>query len=293
MNAASLHYSSGKTVLSEDPRIFVVKNFISQDECTALVEHVKTLSSSDDGRKLVLSNAPQVSLDISKLWPLPLLSIAACVPRLMKDIDGASTDATHDAKLSDFVAGALPTIGAALVFATLLATTVLAVLQNVGVAQSRTSQAVALNSEEDVPFVKSLVNKVCEVTQHPWDCFEAPVVSRYSSGALFRSHNDASPRRGAEWADLGGQRVVTAIIYLNTCTSGGATRFDKLGLQVQPEQGSVLVFYPSNHETLVADGRTSHEAMPAVDEKWIVQLFGRVGPIVPPPLGLPQSFANK
>ena len=96
---------------------------------------------------------------------------------------------------------------------------------------------------------------------------------------------------GSEWADLGGQRVVTAITYLNDCPTGGATRFDRLGIAVQPKRGMTLVFYPADATTLAADDRTRHESMEAVEEKYIVQMFGRAGR-VPRPLGLPESFGE-
>jgi prolyl 4-hydroxylase len=108
---------------------------------------------------------------------------------------------------------------------------------------------------------------------------------------VFATHNDASPTLGSEWSDLGGQRVVTAITYLNDCPTGGGTRFDRLGITVQPKRGQTLIFYPADAQSLVADDRTRHESMEAVDEKYIVQMFGRVSR-VPPPLGIPDSFRD-
>ena len=124
--------------------------------------------------------------------------------------------------------------------------------------------------------------------QQQW---EAPVITKYDIGALFASHNDASPTKGSEWSDSGGQRIATVITYLNTCANekGGGTKFDDLNFTVQPKKGCALVFYPSDWDTLEADGRTIHQSLEAVDTKYIVQLFGRVGR-VPPPLGIPDSF---
>jgi len=145
--------------------------------------------------------------------------------------------------------------------------------------------------EEDCNFIRDHVTRASSIANdHPWTGWEAPVVTRYSPGALFASHNDASPTRGSEWRVLGGQRIVTVITYLNSCEKGGGTKFDKLNISVQPVQGSALVFFPADSDTLVADDRTVHQSLPAVEEKWIVQLFGRVRR-VPPPLGIPDSFA--
>jgi prolyl 4-hydroxylase len=160
-------------------------------------------------------------------------------------------------------------------------------------SKARTSEAVALNQDEDVSLIRPLVDRAALVTDHAvsWQTLEAPVVTRYDPGALFALHNDASPTP-SEWGDLGGQRVCTIICYLNDCPTGGATRFSRLmgGITVQPKQGTALVFFPAFSDSLEADERTIHESLPAVETKWIVQLFGRVGPRVPPPLGIPDSY---
>jgi hypothetical protein len=138
-----------------------------------------------------------------------------------------------------------------------------------------------------------LVDKIFEQTQHPWQCWEAPVVTRYDPGAIFARHGDASPIQGQEWRDQGGQRVVTCICYLNTLQEGegGETYFDQVDIAVTPEAGKALFFFPADGLTWKADDRTTHESLPPVDkQKWIVQLFGRAKR-VPPPLGLPDSFA--
>ena len=88
--------------------------------------------------------------------------------------------------------------------------------------------------------------------------------------------------KGSEWSDAGGQRVVTVIVYLNTWHEGGETKFDRLGFTVRPNEGTALIFYPADAETLEADGRTIHQSLPAVDEKYIVQLFGRHGCVLSP-----------
>eukprot|EP00956_Cyclotella_meneghiniana_P039481 scaffold172536_cov57-Cyclotella_meneghiniana.AAC.2 len=156
----------------------------------------------------------------------------------------------------------------------------------------RTSISLALNTEEDCDFIRTLVDKASDVTNHTWSSFEAPVITKYPKDAVFASHNDASPTRGSEWSDLGGQRVITVIVYLNTCNEGGGTKFDQLGFTVQPREGSALIFFPANSETLEADGRTVHQSLPAVDEKYIVQLFGRCGR-VPSPLGIPANYSRE
>jgi 2OG-Fe(II) oxygenase superfamily len=237
------------------------------------------------------SNPPEVSLEASKLWPLPLLSLLAGIPPIVKLLDEPFQ---HESiALEQALSVMLPPIALALCATIALAYgVVLPTIQKLSSTSSRTSEATAFNLEEDVVFCRDFVDRVSQYTRHPWYAWEAPVVTRYEPGAVFARHGDASPTRGTEWADMGGQRVITCICYLNTLDvgQGGETYFDQLGLHVSPKAGDALVFFPADPATLKADPRTTHESLPPAEEKWIVQMFGRIGPRVPPPLGLPDSF---
>ena len=284
-------------ILSQDPLIYTVFDVLSEEECNQFINRADTASSDE----LTRSNPPDVSLDVGKLWPLPFLCIGAGLPSAIRIFEngsngsGTSGDVVSTASISaqDVLAAALPPILLAAVVATFLAFGVTQFIRSQSNAKSRTSDALALNTESDYDLISNLVSRVCLITgHHPWKQFEAPVLTRYQPGAVFATHNDASPTLGSEWADLGGQRVVTAITYLNDFPNGGGTRFDRLGITVQPQRGMTLVFYPADATTLAADDRTRHESMEeSVEEKNIVQMFGRVGR-VPPPLGLPDSFGD-
>ena len=83
------------------------------------------------------------------------------------------------------------------------------------------------------------------------------------------------------------------ICYLNSVEKGGETSFDKLEFAVAPVQGSALIFFPTiPGKSLDADERINHESLPSDEEKSIIQMFGRVGPRVPYPLGLPDIYDN-
>ena len=271
-------------ILSKDPLVYTVDNFLSPEECQAYQDYVNHLS-----RPMTRSNPPQVSLDLAKLWPLPFLSLGAGLPPVIRLMEG-DTSAT----INDILAVALPPIAGALVATFGLAFgVVLPLLRKQSEISSRTSVAVALNQPEDASFIRPLVDKLCRQSEHQWMKWEAPVVTRYDPGAIFARHGDASPRQGEEWKDLGGQRLITCICYLNTLEQGGGeTYFDQLDIAVKPVAGRALFFFPADESTWKADDRTTHESLPPVEEdKWIVQFFGRAER-VPPPLGLPDSFAS-
>jgi prolyl 4-hydroxylase len=276
--------SKGAEILSEDPLVYVVSNFLTKEECEAYQEYVKNL----DDRNMTRSNPPAVSLDVSRLWPLPLLSLFAGIPPVLHLMEEQPT-----LPLVDTIRVALPNVAVALAASGVLAYgVVLPLVRQIAQLSSRTSVAVALNTEVDHPFVRRLVEKVTTLTKHPWTNWEAPVVTRYDPGAVFSRHGDASPIRGEEWKDKGGQRVITCICYLNTLCEGGETHFDRLNIAVQPEAGKALFFFPADGVTWIADDRTTHESKPPINEdKWIVQMFGRAQR-VPPPLGLVDSFGS-
>lgn len=63
------------------------------------------------------------------------------------------------------------------------------------------------------------------------------------AGQHFLSHEDGFPANIA--LDKGYQRRATLLVYLNDVPQGGTTKFDHLGLGVQPEKGKALLFFPS------------------------------------------------
>lgn len=270
---------AGVEVLSRDPLVYIIPNLLSRDECLSYQSYIEELKHRN--RTMTRSNPPEVSLNFKKLWPLPFLSLLAAVPQIVKmDLE---------APLVEMQSAILPPILLAL--GTMLGLAVLTVpfIRVVSDTSARTSDAMALNLREDTEIVQDLVQRVQELTGHPWECWEAPVITRYDPGTVFSRHGDASPTKGSEWEDSGGQRIVTCICYLNDVEHGGETFFDKLGFGVTPKQGRGLVFFPANSDSLEADDRTTHESLPPATEKWIVQMFGRVRRVTPP-LGLHDGF---
>jgi len=281
------HKSSGRIhVLSKEPLVYAIPDLLSQEECDAYKQRVKDMQ---DSRPMTRSNPPEVSLDASRLWPLPLLSLGAGIPPLMKLFQ---RDTVNEVSSATILSTVLPNVALAFTVSLFMAFAVILPLIRIqSSSSSRTSEAIALNLQEDADFIRPLVDRICEITGHPWYAWEAPVVTRYDPGAIFAKHGDASPTKGSEWKDMGGQRVVTCICYLNPVFQGGETYFDRLDLAVQPSTGQALVFFPADCTTWKADDRTTHESLPPAEEKWIVQLFGRAER-VPQPLGLPASYGS-
>lgn len=276
-------------VLSEDPLVYIIPDLLSAAECQDFQNRAQDLEQE---RPMKLSNPPDVSLNLQKLWPLPFLSLGAGIPPLLRH--GKESGYLFPDNLEEFGSIVLPSVTIAFIGSLLLAYgVILPLVKRISNSSSRTSFAMALNQQQDIPYISNLVDRVSKITNHPWQAWEAPVMTRYNPGAIFAKHSDASPTRGSEWKEEGGQRVVTCICYLNSVEKGGETSFDKLGFAVAPVQGSALIFFPTiPGKSLDADERMTHESLPSDEEKSIIQMFGRVGPRVPYPLGLPDIYDN-
>ena len=169
---------------------------------------------------------------------------------------------------------------------------------------SRTSSTCFL-AREDLP---DYMRKVSALTSKPVEHCELPQVGRYlpsqqykhvrdekdlalkssfekrigSSLLLFcnfTQHFDAfdlGNEDGRRFAQNGGQRVVTVLVYLNDCVQGGQTDFPAMNIQVAPRKGTAVVFFPATVDGYL-DKRALHAALPAIDTKYVSQVWVRQG----------------
>lgn len=140
-------------------------------------------------------------------------------------------------------------------------------------AASRTSTSCNL----DKSSCAALLQKVRALTRKPHEHMESPQVARYTSSQQYQAHYDSvdpHTEEGRSFCADGGQRVATVLVYLNDVASGGCTQFPRLGLTVTPARGTALVFFPAflNGEV---DPDALHCGMPAVDTKWVSQVWIR------------------
>lgn len=122
-----------------------------------------------------------------------------------------------------------------------------------------------------------VVERVAKLTGVAAAFQELPQVARYTSSQRYSEHHDGadpSTASGREFLEDGGQRICTVLIYLNDVAEGGGTHFPLLELTARPKQGRALVFFPgfANGEL---DTDMVHCAQPAVDTKWVSQVWLR------------------
>ena len=74
----------------------------------------------------------------------------------------------------------------------------------------------------------------------------------------------------------GGQRLATALVYLNSVEEGGETHFPKLNKSIHPEPGKVLIFWNVYEGTRTIHPDSMHGAQPVKKgEKWAFNLWFR------------------
>lgn len=128
--------------------------------------------------------------------------------------------------------------------------------------------------EEDM-VVGAINRRLARLTGTLPEQAEALQVLRYNSGGEYRSHFDALH-------PTDNQRVLTALVYLNDGFDGGATRFDRIGLEFRGGAGDALVF-----RNVQADGRpdplSQHAGLPVTKgEKYLASRWIREHPIAFP-----------
>jgi len=130
-------------------------------------------------------------------------------------------------------------------------------------------------------LIQRIEARIAAVTGVPVDHGEGLQILNYKPGGEYQPHFDFfNPKRPGEARQLrvGGQRVATMVIYLNSPPAGGATAFPRIGLDVAPVKGNAVLFsYKLPDGSL--DERTLHAGLPVeAGEKWIATKWLREHP---------------
>jgi len=140
----------------------------------------------------------------------------------------------------------------------------------------RTSERAWLKHAEDLS-VLAVATRVAALVGLPLAHAESLQVIHYEPGQEYRPHYDAydlATEKGQRYCERGGQRLVTALAYLNDVEAGGATAFPRLGLELRPHTGRVLIFHNCHPGTTRCDRRTEHQGKPPLrGEKWAFNLW--------------------
>jgi len=144
------------------------------------------------------------------------------------------------------------------------------------ISDIRTSNDYSLPNDHKL---KELVfDKVSDALGIDRSRFEGVTIIRYQSGELFDMHSDYFHSKvDKETFRKGGQRVGTALIYLNEPASGGETFFPRVGLVEKPKTGKMLYFQYDYDNDI--NSKTVHKGMPVEQgEKWVATVWIRQYP---------------
>lgn len=140
----------------------------------------------------------------------------------------------------------------------------------------RTAKNSWINIKNDL--TEKVKKIVFEQTNLPFENQETIHIVNYQIGGEYKKHYDFFNENTDYYEDTmkrGGNRVFTALFYLNDNFSGGETEFPKLNLKINPEVGKLIVWKNMNEDgTLNRD--SIHAGLPVIEgEKWIAVVWVR------------------
>ena len=109
------------------------------------------------------------------------------------------------------------------------------------------------------PAIEKIEDKITAFMGISKECGETIQGQRYEVGQQFKPHKDWFHENQKYWQNeksQGGQRIWTAMVFLNDTQVGGATRFKRLGKMFHAEKGKLLCW-----NNLTADGLPNEWAL--------------------------------
>jgi len=127
-------------------------------------------------------------------------------------------------------------------------------------------------------YVQEIISQVDGVIT-PFENFEEMQVVRYKTGEYYKEHNDFfDPETDQKELKNGGQRIWSALIYLNNVSNGGGTEFLKLHKTIYPKMGRMVVW-----KNMIDDKTTDiteHQGLAPIGcEKWACNVWVREGDV--------------
>ena len=140
----------------------------------------------------------------------------------------------------------------------------------------RRSNTFAFIPHNATPIVIQVCAKISKFTGIDMINAEQLQVIHYGENQEYQPHYDGWDEDGKIWTEKSGQRIMTALLYLNDVEEGGATSFPKLKLEITPKKGRIAFFANTNLSATTRHPNALHGAMPVISgEKWACNLWFR------------------
>lgn len=134
-------------------------------------------------------------------------------------------------------------------------------------SSSRTNRNCWINHNNDI-VTTNLCNRVSKLVKLPIERSENLQLLHYAQTEKYDYHLDGFPinnsQKSKTFLNLGGQRILTVLGYLNDVEEGGGTGFKRLNLEVSAKKGRIVVFencYPNSNEP---HQRSLHAGLPVI-----------------------------
>ena len=130
----------------------------------------------------------------------------------------------------------------------------------------------------------SVAKNISNIVEIPIENAESYQIIYYDKEQEYFNHYDAWDFNDVEKCKRnlrrGGQRLFTALVYLNDVEEGGSTKFTKLNIDVKAEKGKLLIFENVYEDTNIRHYLSEHAGRPVIKgEKYAFNLWFRECPI--------------
>lgn len=130
----------------------------------------------------------------------------------------------------------------------------------------------------NLEIVKNLKNKVHQQCGVPIPNMEGTHIVKYEIGGEYKVHHDFFHVNETYYEGemkRGGQRIKTALVYLNEGFTGGETEFPQMSIKVNPKRGK-LVLWDNTHPDGSPDYDSLHAGLPVISgTKYIAVIWMR------------------
>lgn len=147
------------------------------------------------------------------------------------------------------------------------------------VSKGRSGQNCWIPHNKDT-ILLGIATRISQLVDYPLKNAESFQFIYYNEEQKYGCHYDSwkfdKSEKSARCLKRGGQRMVTALVYLNDVEEGGDTRFTRLDLNVKPSKGRLLVFHDTLKGTNIVHPLSEHSGTSVIKgEKYAFNLWFR------------------
>ena len=126
-------------------------------------------------------------------------------------------------------------------------------------------------------ITSNVASRISKLVKLPIERAESFQLIHYDQGQHYGFHLDGFPIDNSDkshnYLNKGGQRMLTALVYLNTVEKGGGTKFSSQDLTVDAKKGRIVIFENVYKNSNEPHQKSYHSGMPVIKgEKYAFNL---------------------